>query len=451
MGLILASGATKPQYPYDQWYGIQGDFLSADYQFERVGNLDLHRTLPVQKKLRRFVENPDGSVKYYLNQNDSRLKTGGTSAIIDSSDGNVMYEKPEYYMKVEIEGTKWVRAYSEYPLPGFIKMGRKTCSPWGATIDQLAAKAVSGCFLQWNGDEIARDENGIVKLTDNAANCRGGNNDSGKDGTYNSQLGMCRTSQSKDWFRNYCLNGTHLGFYRIYNEIAWLQRCEYASFYCQDTYTETLTDSGFRQGGLGAGCSVSGSEWNDWGGYLPFVPCGVTATLGNNTGKVPYVIKGWTGGDKTVQVTSYRGLEVPFEYIWWMADDVLIYHSPDSKLSKSTAYLCEDPSKFISPADMDTEIPEGYKSITDIPRTSGYVLKESQSEKGCSFPVTTGGSANSGLTDYFYHPGGSAEGWFGALFGGTADTGATAGFGYLTTYNRSSLASAYLGFRLCRS
>ena len=65
------------------------------------GNLDLHRTLPIQAKLKRFVENPDGSVKYYLNQNDSRKKDSGATALIDSTDGNVMLEKPEYYFKLE--------------------------------------------------------------------------------------------------------------------------------------------------------------------------------------------------------------------------------------------------------------------------------------------------------------------------------------------------------------
>ena len=122
---------------------------------------------------------------------------------------------------------------------------------------------------------------------------------------------MPRTSISKAGVRPLCKNGTHHGAYRVYNEIAWLQRVEYASLHCQDAYTETLTADGFHQGGLGSGPVVNGTEWNTWGGYKPFVPCGVTATLGNNTGKVSYTIKGRTGGDKVVQVTSYRGLETP--------------------------------------------------------------------------------------------------------------------------------------------
>lgn len=449
MGLLLGSGSTKPQYPYDMWYGVQGDFTSRDYKLTRVGNLDLHKTLPIQKKLKRFVENADGSVKYYLHQNDSRKKESGAAAVIDSTDGNVMLEKPEYYFRLEIDGTKWLRAWSEYPLPGFVKMDRRAISPWYATIDITNSIAVSGCFLTWSGDDVARDANGFVQLTANAAQYRGGAGagDAAKDGTYNSQLGMARTSISKAGVRPYCKNGTHHGAYRAYNEIAWLQRCEYASLHCQDTYNETLTSEGYHQGGLSNGTAVDGTQWNTWGAYKPFIPSGITATLGNNTGRVPYVVKGWTGGDKTVQVTSYRGLEVPYEYLWLLADDVLIHHGTE----RSTAYVCEDPTKFTSHSDSATTVPDGYESISELPRTDGYILQFAHSSKAYSFPETVGGAANAGGCDYYYQPvtsGGS--GWYGALLAGSSHLGARAGFGILYTISRSSNSYAPLGFRLCR-
>lgn len=449
MGLLLGSGSTKPQYPYDMWYGVQGDFTSSDYRLTRVGNLDLHRTLPIQAKIRRFVENTDGSVKYYLHQNDSRKKDSGAAAILDSTDGNVMLEKPEYYFRFEIEGTKWIRAFSEYPLPGFIKMERKAISPWFATVDLTNNIAVSGCWLTWSGNDIARDANGFVQLTANAAQFRGGSGagDAAKDGTYNSQLGMARTSISKAGVRPYCKNGTHHGAYRAYNEIAWLQRCEYASLHCQAAYNATLTADGYKQGGLGEGTAVVGDQWNEWAGYKPFIPCGVTATLGNNTGLVPYVIKGWTGGDKTVQVSSYRGLEVPFQYLWMLADDVLVQNGA----SVSTAYVCEDPTKFTSHSDNATTVPAGYDAITDLPRNEGYIMQLSHSAKGAySFPETTGGSPTTGACDYFYTPGSGGSGWYGALLSATATYGAAAGFGSLITPYRSSYSNAHVGFRLCR-
>ena len=428
MGLILGSGSTKPQYPYDMWYGVQGDLTSKDYKLTRVGNLDLHRTLPIQKKLRRFVENTDGSVKYYLHQNDSRKKDSGAKATIDSTDGNVMLEKPKYYLRVEFEGTKWVYGISEYPLPGFVEMTRKTCSPWCATIDRDNNIAVSGCWLQWNGDELLRDDDGILKLADNAARFRGGNgSNSAWDGTYHSMLGMPRTSISKAGARPLCKNGTHLGVYRVYTEIAWLQRIEYASLHCQDTYNETLTADGFRQGGLGSGPAVDGSQWNTWGGYNPFVPCGVTAILGNNTGRIPYVIKGWL-----------------------LADDVLIRHIPDTEGGRSIAYLCQDPTKFTSHSDNATTVPDGYEEMCDLPRDSGYILHFAISTNGICFPDAIGGSSNQGACDYYWHPGRTASGWWGCLLSASAVNGALAGFGYLYAYSRSSNSNANSGFRFYR-
>ena len=452
MSLILGSGNTKPQYPYDMWYGVEGDFTSKDSNLKRVGNMDMHRTLPIQSKLKRFVENADGSVKYYLHQNDSRRKDSGANAIIDSTDGNVMLEIPSYYVKVEIQGTKWIYAISEYPLPGFVKMERKAISPWYGTVDLDTNTAISGCFLLWNGDEIARDENGFVKLSPNAARYRGGsgNGDSGRDGTASSMLGMARTSINKANVHPLCKNGTHIGAYRPYNQIAWLQRIEYASLHSQATFNATLTADGFHQGGLGSGCAVNGTEWNTWGGYKPFVPNGVTAILGNNTGKVLYTIKGWTGGDKVVQVTSYRGLEAPFEYLWLLADDILVWNKEDTIV----AYLCEDPTKFTSHSDSAATAPDGYSPIANLPMRSGYINTNSFSSKGYSFPDdTTGAGLTTGFCDYFwttYNNATPGRGWFGALLAAGAITGASAGFGSLSTHLRSSHACAYFGFRLCR-
>lgn len=450
MGLLFGSGSTKPTFPYDHWYGVQGDFLSSDYKLTRVGNLDLHRSLPIQKKLRRYVENLDGSVKYYLHQNDSRLRESGSNAIIDSTDGNVMLEKPEYYFRMEIQGTKWIRAYSEYPLPGFIKMERKAISPWYGTFDNTTNTAVSGCFLLWDGNNIKRNVDGIVELTANAPQFRGGSNDAAKDGTYNSQLGVARTSVSKNTVRSNCKNGTHHGAYRAYNEIAWLQRCEYASLHSQDTYIEALTADGFRQGGLGSGSAVAGSDWSAWGGYNPYAPNGVTATLGNNTGRVNYTIKNFNGADKTVQLASYRGLENPFEYLWMLADDVLIHHSSITDKNLSVAYVCEDPTKFTSHSDSAVTVPDGYLPIANIPKSDGYISQLTHSDKGYSFPQSVGGSANTGACDYYYQPGNTVTGWLGALFSASAYHGASAGFGTLNTALRSSTSSAHNGFRLCR-
>lgn len=451
MGLILGSGTTKPQYPYDMWYGVQGDFTSSDYKLTRIGNLDLHRTLPIQNRLRRFVENADGSVKYYLHQNDSCLTDGGANAVLDTTDGNVMLEKPDYYMRYEIDGTKWAYAISEYPLPGFMEMTRKTLAPWYSTIDAATGTAVSGCWLQWGSNGfLLRDGNGFPLFRPNVANFRGGfgAQHSDRDNTDFSMLGMPRTGLGKVSVRSMCKNGTHIGVGRVYMEIAWLQRIEYASLYSGDDYNAALTDDGFRQGGLGR---IEGFTWDNWAenGHLPMIPCGITAKLGNNTGRIQYTSRGWSGGDKTFWVASYRGLEAPFQYLFMLADDILVYHSPATSSDKSTAYVCDDYEKFVSPA--KDEIVAGYIPVADMPRSMGNILTMNVSQRGYTFPATLG-SGLQGFCDYYEFPGvgDDVSGWYGAIISGPIHLGNIRGWGYMNVCYRSNYSFSGCGFRLCR-
>ena len=151
-----------------------------------------------------------------------------------------------------------------------------------------------------------------------------------------------------------------------------------------------------------------------------------------------------------MQVTSYRGLEVPFEYLWMLADDILVWNKEDSIV----AYLCEDPTKFTSHSDTATSVPDGYEPIANLPMKSGYINTNSFSSKGYSFPDdTTGAGSTTGFCDYFwttYNDATPGRGWYGALLAANATYGADAGFGCLYANTRSSHAYATLGFRLCR-
>ena len=95
MGTLIGIGNTVPQFPYkDLWYGIRinlknGGHCVADGKLERVGNLDLHRSLPIQNRIRRYMANADSSVKYWLGANDSTLKEGGGVARLNALDGIV--------------------------------------------------------------------------------------------------------------------------------------------------------------------------------------------------------------------------------------------------------------------------------------------------------------------------------------------------------------------------
>ena len=145
-----------------------------------------------------------------------------------------------------------------------------------------------------------------------------------------------------------------------------------------------------------------------------------------------------------IDVTSYRGFEVPFEYLWMLADDFLAYYGE----SESTLYICRDPEKFTAPGDSATEAPDGYTPEISLPRSGSYGWNEGITTDGFSAVSSHGGSENTGTTDYFWNT--ATVGWWGALLGAAAHCGAGAGFGYLLANDRSSGADADIGFRLCR-
>ena len=100
-------------------YGVRIDQSIADPKLERIGNMSLHRQLPIQNKMRRCLLLDDGTVNYYLDPNNSLLKEDGTPAILDGTDGQVMVEIPRFYYLVIPNGSCTDIYITEYPLEGF--------------------------------------------------------------------------------------------------------------------------------------------------------------------------------------------------------------------------------------------------------------------------------------------------------------------------------------------
>ena len=137
---------------------------------------------------------------------------------------------------------------------------------------------------------------------------------------------------------------------------------------------------------------------------------------------------------------------------WLNADDMLIHHSPTAQDNLSVAYVCNDPTLFTTPSNTQEAVPSGYVAKTTLPRASCYPkYEEVDSVTETSFPAASGGSGSTGICDYFYHPGDEADGWYAALFGGDANRGAAAGFGFLIADYRPASTDADFGFRLCRN
>lgn len=446
------------------WYGIR-KFKNDDSKTPtRIGSLQMHKDLPVQSQLYRYLATADaGNIR--LGENDSTVDAVGNVVDISGSLGNLFLHIPDFYLKVvdTEEYTDW--KISPYALPGFDLVSVSDISPVYSTYDNVNSKAASVCNLTWNENgEIARNASGFPVMTANASRFRGANNAAANDVTAKSGLGMGRTAIASASMISYCKaagDGCHNNSGLPFTVLALLYYIEYANFDIQEAYNPILDSNGYRQGGLGNGTAVNSAEWNNFNAYYPFIPSLVTAKLGNKTGIVDYLIKNWknTGTteapvyeDKTVKVASYRGFECPVEYLFLTSSDFAVWHQTAEQGGKSLCYHCDDIDKIVIPTDNQTIVPEGYKLVAELPRTDGYI--RTVSPNLFMMPtLSTGGAANKAYCDYFYTPvddASPAYGWFSTRVGGNAHTGALAGWRCALTHNRFSPAFANYGFRLCR-
>lgn len=411
-------------------YGIEFDTTVSDPTCTRVGNMSLHRTLPIQSRMRGCILDDDGNVVEYLPQNS------WVSSTRDGSKGQVMVEVPEHWRRCLTNGTKRRVDLAEEELPGFKHVPLTYVSAYEATVDRTNADKLKLCS--------------VVNTT---ANFRGGNNDKSLDGTAKSQLGIPATSISLTDFRTYARNrksggtGWNIYTYQAHRTLFWLFTVEYATLNSQAAFNAQPTAEGYHQGGLGDGVTVL--DWAKWGtfnGNNPFVPCGYTDELGNGTGVKDFTLAADTydTAATTVSVPRYRGVENPFGHISKWTDGILIEVNPgDSGLSK--VYTCDDPAKFSS------TIGDGYVYIGDEDRVGGFIKEIIFGGNGDIIPkVCDGGSSSTYFCDNHYvNVKNTAIEVRGVLFGGNAADGAAAGFASARSTYAPSRTGTDFGSRLC--
>ncbi|MBQ1952666.1 MAG: hypothetical protein II345_06930, partial [Alistipes sp.] len=67
-------------------YGVEWDVTNPDPAMTRIGNMTLHRLLPIQNRMKGCLLNDDGEVVEYLNS------TNWNTHALDGSRGQVMVE-----------------------------------------------------------------------------------------------------------------------------------------------------------------------------------------------------------------------------------------------------------------------------------------------------------------------------------------------------------------------
>lgn len=404
-------------------YGVEWDTASSSPDGVRVGNMQLHRELPVQSKMRRCLLDRDGGVKEYL---DNELSWGGSYL-----DYAVMTEIPEHWYKLYFNGTKFRMMLSEIPLPGYKHVDKFYISTYEARM--------------YRTDNLLCSAAGASKLSDpNSTNFRGGDNTAEWDDTYRSLLGRPVTNLTRDQFRQAARkrgSGWEMYTYNAYKTLFWLFAVEYATLDSQKPFNAQKDANGFAQGGLGPGPTQM-TDWTNFNNANPLIPCGYTNEFGNGSGEKAYVVKNASGGTHaTLMANRYRGIENPFGHIWKYTDGANIQVTTgDAGLS--ILWTTDDPSNF-----SDTSY-TGYDKKGNICRTNGYAKKMLLGEDGDIVSTEVGGSSSTYWCDYYYTYT-SANRMQVVLVGGYADNGSAAGLARVDTSSAPSGAARHVGSRLC--
>ena len=385
-------------------YGVL--FSGAESEGTRVGNMDLHRKLPLQSQMRRCLLLDDGEVNYWLDPNNSLLKENGNSAILDGRDGQVMVFLPQFWYKVSNTSNGVEYRISEKSISGY------THSP--------------ACYISAYEASLMRDKSILSSVVNNTANYRGGNNNAEWDEKQQSLLGKPATRINLTNFIKYASNrgeDWYCNYYDAYKKMCFLYLVEYANRNSQAEFIANPTDEGFKQGGLGKGVTTLGSsEWSAFNSSNPFIPCGYTNSLGNNTGTKDFTMPS-EYGELVVSVPSYRGIENPFGHIWTWTDGLEVIAGEET-----------------------TRLEVNGKYVGDLARDEGYIKTMLGEE---IMPVEVGGGSTSYWCDRFYTNAKTSQGQRGVLFGGVALYGSLAGLFYSYTSHAPSAASAAIGSRLC--
>lgn len=405
------------------WYGVKFDLAnSSSPDGVRTGNMEMHKTLPIQSKMRGCTINNVDNVKKYLKADDWTKWEDGTVIAQDSSQisPEMMVEIPEHYrlLVATPDNTVEVRI-SEYNLPGYTKVEKKYIGAY----EGITSETLPNLLRSINNTKYKPK----VSTTRNQF-----------------QVFARENSRTNNW---------NIYTYGAHRDLTWLFVVEYATLNSQKAFNANLTTEGYHQGGLGEGVTTGTVKINGADAWS-FVPCGTTNSLGNGTGIIEYThtntnAEGGSTGTKVVNVPRYRGIENPFGHVWKNVIDVVVAGTDNS------VYICKDYTKFGTfegGTNLTAEqlIAAGYElqDFKESTITGQYVKKLVNNNQADLFPTVVGNGAS--VTTYYcdYH-------WTSAtatprtlLIGGRSDHGSVAGLFHLASRDGLGTSYADVGTRI---
>ena len=396
------------------WYGVSWSETSSNPDCTRIGNMDMHRSLPIQSMMKPFAfqtqpvhkdqfvplkENFTEAMYGYVNNGEA----GQVASTV-----NVMIKIPEFW-------------YVDDYTPGTKTHNLKIC-PHAKPGWHHHKEAYVSAYEAFNFGNKGR----LISMKSVVPT-----------------VNFTRTN-GRTWARANGFDGEakwNLYTYEEHRAICHLFLVEYATRNSQKAVNTALTPEGFRQGGLGSGCTTGTATINGAQTWS-FIPTGSSDSLGSGSGEVTVTIQQTdSSGSNTSTITRkcnrYRGIENPFGHIWKHTDDIISIYEGDWR----TYY------KSIKPDQFATNKNNSYKPLTSAAVVTGHKT-EIRATPTCDFfaAACTNGSESTYWCDYNWDNTDTSEHCL--LIGGSSDTGGVAGLFYLHSGIGVGYSAADVGSRL---
>lgn len=400
------------------WYGVSWSETSSNPDCTRIGNMDMHRSLPIQSMMKGYLYFKDGNPLYrMLKLNDSWTKCENYSAggwrnvdtLLEDNNINVMIKIPEFW---------WIDDYTESTETHNLKICPHAKPGWYHHKEAYVS-AYEG-YIDGNYYRSSKNKIPSVNFTRSAVRPKARANGLG--------------------------NSWNIYTYNEHRAICHLFLVEYATRNSQKAVNTALTVEGFRQGGLGSGCTTGTVTINGAITYS-FIPTGSSDSLGSGSGEVTVTIQQTdSSGSNTTTTTKkcnrYRGIENPFGHVWKHTDDVISVYI--SGYGARFWYKCDSPDHFGDSISNDNPY---YKNIAANAVVTGYKTKIVTTSTCDFFALScNNGSETTYWCDYNWD---NTDGSLHCLLiGGNSVHGGGAGLFYLGSADGVGFSGAHIGSRL---
>lgn len=400
------------------WYGVSWSETSSNPDCTRIGNMDMHRTLPIQSMMKGYIYFKDGNpLCRMLKLNDSWTKcenysAGGwrdVSTLLEDNNVNVMIKIPEFW---------WIDDYVESTETHNLKICPHAKPGWHHHKEAYVS-AYEG-YIDGNYYRSSKNKIPSVNFTRSTVRPKARANGLG--------------------------NSWNIYTYNEHRAICHLFLVEYATRNSQKAVNTELTPEGFRQGGLGSGCTTGTATINGAQTWS-FIPTGSSDSLGSGSGEVTVTIQQTdSSGSNTTTTTRkcnrYRGIENPFGHVWKHTDDVISVYI--SGYGARFWYKCDSPDHFGDSISNDNPY---YKNIAANAVVTGYKTKIATTSTCDFFALScNNGSETTYWCDYNWD---NTDGSLHCLLiGGNSGNGGGAGLFHLGSGAGVGNSAATIGSRL---